>query len=226
MLVCYCTASSVVASVASSSPSSPRCPNCNDEVVQNTTGRPRRFCSRDCTNAYYNARKTKGNGKRKAEQHSLAQIDVEARTAVCAICGPGAKIWKGGKGRERWRCAARVRAQVSRAWQRDPDLERERKWASRGVVGMTVARFEEMLVEQEGKCALCTAPVERAVVDHNHTTGEVRALLCTTCNTGLGKFGDDPDRLDAAATYLRSYITIERQMAARPMRRLAQEENP
>jgi hypothetical protein len=67
---------------------------------------------------------------------------------------------------------------------------------------MTVARFERMLASQGGLCALCGQRMKVIQVDHCHRTGEVRGLLCSMCNTGLGKFGDDPARLRAAADYL------------------------
>ena len=41
-------------------------------------------------------------------------------------------------------------------------------------------------------------------VDHCHTTGQVRGILCINCNTGLGKFKDDPMLLEFARMYLLS----------------------
>lgn len=55
-------------------------------------------------------------------------------------------------------------------------------------------------------CGICGRPQrprnKRFQVDHNHKTGEVRGVLCPTCNSGLAKFRDNPDNLRAAADYL------------------------
>ena len=60
-----------------------------------------------------------------------------------------------------------------------------------------------MLADQDGKCAICTKPFPgRIAIDHDHRTGRVRGLLCTSCNTGIGKLGDDPELLLRAISYL------------------------
>lgn len=72
--------------------------------------------------------------------------------------------------------------------------------------------YEYLFYEQSGACAICSTPlklhagiehgVEVAVVDHNHTTGKVRGLLCTKCNTALGLLKDSPSILHRAQIYL------------------------
>lgn len=62
-----------------------------------------------------------------------------------------------------------------------------------------------MLDAQGGGCAICgEGPGDRfhLVVDHDHQTSEVRGLLCTACNVGIGNLRDDPDLLRRALAYL------------------------
>lgn len=73
--------------------------------------------------------------------------------------------------------------------------------------GLTLEEFDARLLAQGGGCAICGIKKNQLArdfhVDHNHETGQVRGLLCFACNTGIGKLGDDPDLLEAAAAYLR-----------------------
>lgn len=77
--------------------------------------------------------------------------------------------------------------------------------------GMTRADYDAMLAAQDGRCAICRkvethkdrrGNVTRLAIDHDHSTGAVRALLCHACNVALGSFGDDPDLIRAAAAYI------------------------
>ena len=77
------------------------------------------------------------------------------------------------------------------------------------LYGITLAEYDRMYEEQNGVCKICHLPQEskrntRLCVDHNHTTGEVRGLLCDSCNRAIGLLKDDPRLLDRAAEYLRS----------------------
>ena len=60
------------------------------------------------------------------------------------------------------------------------------------------------IVETVTECVICGS-TEKLVVDHCHTTNQVRGMLCNHCNRGLGHFRDDPALLEFARIYLLSY---------------------
>jgi hypothetical protein len=60
----------------------------------------------------------------------------------------------------------------------------------------------ELMEKQNGKCAICSIELDKPVLDHDHTTGYVRAVLCEHCNKGLGHMRDNPELLRLAAAYL------------------------
>jgi hypothetical protein len=74
--------------------------------------------------------------------------------------------------------------------------------------GITQQDYENMIVEQNSKCAICGTDNPRSKdnlwhIDHCHKTKKVRGLLCQNCNTGLGKFKDDLIILQKAVEYLK-----------------------
>lgn len=72
----------------------------------------------------------------------------------------------------------------------------------RSKYGMEAGQWDAMLREQSGRCLCCGDPLVEPRVDHCHATGRVRGLLCPQCNTGLGHFRDDPERLRLGIEYL------------------------
>jgi hypothetical protein len=74
----------------------------------------------------------------------------------------------------------------------------------KGMVFAPGQTVESMKAEQGGKCAICPNLLEgrNCHVDHCHTTGRVRALLCSGCNLMLGHAKETPERLRAGADYL------------------------
>ena len=76
---------------------------------------------------------------------------------------------------------------------------------------ITLEDYRDMYIEQNGLCKICGEDGKRRasahastalVIDHNHSTGDVRGLLCHTCNSALGQFQDDKALLLKAVDYL------------------------
>lgn len=109
------------------------------------------------------------------------------------------------------RCRACTKARA-KEWVKTQDKRRRNRKGKRAQrrahlrknYGITPAYYEEMLVSQGGKCAICLGvnPKRRLAVDHCHATGKVRSLLCLRCNGIIGFLEDSPTRLRAAMAYL------------------------
>ena len=84
--------------------------------------------------------------------------------------------------------------------------EAQREYTLIYKYGIDLQDYNSMFEEQEGCCAICnkhqTELSRVLVVDHCHETNEVRGLLCSTCNTGIGLLGDNKQALKKALEYL------------------------
>lgn len=71
--------------------------------------------------------------------------------------------------------------------------------------GLTVEQVDATAQHQQ-VCPGCFIPLteKNRAVDHDHDSGIARGLLCRSCNSGMGQAGDDPDRLERLAAYLRN----------------------
>lgn len=121
-------------------------------------------------------------------KHRLAAVNLDERTAICSVCGPTKiKVRKRPNRIERI-CMTRVDA--------------ERGLPVSRHVRITRSEYDERLIAQSGRCAVCATPMQKPCVDHDHRTGEVRGLLCASCNTMLGHAKDSILILGAAIDYL------------------------
>jgi hypothetical protein len=132
------------------------------------------------------------------------------RCTKCREVKPLAEFFANG-GSERWRPDCKTCQAVTR---RAEHLRR--------VYGITPDEYDLMADAQGGVCAICKRPpsqmgikvkgewrrrapregLDKLVVDHDHETGKVRALLCQKCNAGIGNFGEDVSLMAAAIEYL------------------------
>ncbi len=113
--------------------------------------------------------------------------------------------------------AERVNA-YHKARRAKPDVKRtDRDSYLKRKYGITIEQYDELLVSQGGKCAICRREPRLDIslhFDHDHETGALRGILCFRCNNALGDFDDDVSLLQAAVRYLQSYLPIEDEVAA------------
>jgi len=98
-------------------------------------------------------------------------------------------------------------AYYKKSIEEDPDkvkLSRKR-WKLAQKYGITIEDFFNLLESQDGKCPLCLEELKEPHVDHDHSTGKVRALLCGNCNRGLGMFKENTEVLKRVIEYLSRY---------------------
>lgn len=76
--------------------------------------------------------------------------------------------------------------------------------------GITPEEYRILNESQKECCAICNSKETRSTstelsVDHCHTTGKIRGLLCNNCNRGLGMLGDSVESISRALVYLTSH---------------------
>lgn len=78
----------------------------------------------------------------------------------------------------------------------------------KATYGITLSQFDEVFLKQLGKCKVCRvkfASESDGHIDHDHSTGRVRGILCRSCNLSIGFANDNASRLRALAKYLDNY---------------------
>ena len=87
-------------------------------------------------------------------------------------------------------------------WRRKNWVTANRRLKRRGA---TEELYNELYEVQQGCCAVCNEPEEKfswLCIDHDHSTGRIRGLLCPNCNRGIGLLQDSSVLLEKAAKYI------------------------
>lgn len=118
---------------------------------------------------------------------------IECRRASCRDYGAATKP---------------LRNERLRAWRRaNPNAAKrlDKRRHLRAAYGISEDDVERMHEHQDGCCAICERKTKRLLVDHCHTKGHVRALLCQTCNTFLGWYEKKADTIMRFQKYLATH---------------------
>lgn len=102
----------------------------------------------------------------------------------------------------------REEARRYRSEHADECRTRYTNWRLKSTYGLTIENRQELFAAQGFVCAACgTDKPGRSTgfgwdIDHCHTTGKVRGIICLPCNVALGKVRDNPEHLQKLITYL------------------------
>jgi len=146
------------------------CINCQAVL----TGRQRAWCSLGC--------------KRDYATHIALVDDVETYTRKCIKCGMqkplATEFYKTPTGTYRRQCRSCIMLGNTLRKAKPDAADRARSAHLLGLYGITTEQYEDILRSQGGVCAICEKPPlrKRLSVDHHHTSGLIRGLLCTYCN--------------------------------------------
>jgi hypothetical protein len=100
----------------------------------------------------------------------------------------------------------KAKAKVKEWQERNPDKRKSQRIKKFGI---SLDQFTELYERCGGKCEICGFKDDGnksffPFIDHCHTTGKVRGLLCSKCNFGIGHFNDDIGRMRKAIAYIES----------------------
>lgn len=103
------------------------------------------------------------------------------------------------------KCAAKAR-RLNKKWREQDSNKvsaRKRNYRLKRTYGITSEDYELMFKNQSGCCYICNNSFDKLMVDHCHSSGKVRKLLCGNCNTLIGHCKENVDILMSAIQYLK-----------------------
>lgn len=105
----------------------------------------------------------------------------------------------------KWPITIKVRVRAGAVVQRPRARPDYFKYRLKGY-GLSLEEYVDLFFACDGRCMICRVPGLPLGVDHDHSTGKVRGLLCLNCNAGLGMFLDSTTILESARTYIQATL--------------------
>ncbi len=138
-------------------------------------------------------------------QRGLAPRMVDG-VKICSLCKKSLQLsmfslYSKKSGKLRSRC----KDCCSKYYQSNKDRHKKlsRDWFLKSEYNISLDEYNTILKDQNGSCKICKKVCEKTLhVDHCHSTGTIRGLLCSNCNRGIGHLKEDPDILKSAIDYL------------------------
>lgn len=91
---------------------------------------------------------------------------------------------------------------------REKLLLMQKTWARKRLYGLSEEEYNKLVLEQENRCKICGRSFEdiKQHIDHCHSTGKVRGLLCIKCNVTIGQLGDSLEEAEETFNKIKRYL--------------------
>ena len=150
-----------------------------------------------------------------SKDYSLFSKDKSKKLGIHSVCKECQKIQKAGR-KDKAKLVRKAHyertKELSSKYHKEKNAKPEVKLKFKEKhlkksYNLSLEDLEQLKISQKYRCAICNTHEDDCsrktlFVDHNHTTGEVRGLLCSQCNSALGLFYDDTELLASAIKYL------------------------
>lgn len=128
-------------------------------------------------------------------------------SAGSTIYVPSCKQCESKKAKRKWNSLSE---EEKKNWSKRSNSNKEyhKNYRLQTKYNLTLQEFKQMYDDQQGCCYICetSVPNDQIRVDHDHSTGKVRKLLCHHCNVILGHARENPEVLTKCVEYINDFV--------------------
>lgn len=154
---------------------------------------------------------TKCNIEKSTSEYGVDKSNRGGYRYECKVCYNARSREYARNNKELIKVRNAAKAEARQAYYQSPaGIESSRRAHLKRMYNITLEEYNKMSDTQDHKCAICGGEEMNyknkvLCVDHNHITGEIRGLLCGTCNIAIGHFKDNIRLLEQGIQYLNRY---------------------